>query len=308
MIISVDHGNKQVKVAHKTFPSGLVESLGVSPLGGDHIFYEGKYYSLSEKQRIPYMRDKTKDDRFFILTLFAIAYEIEANSAYSPDEIIDVQLLIGLPPAHFARQKEAFEKYFLRDDFIEFRFNDKEYTIMIDKVFSAPQALAAIMPVFEQVKTISKGIIIDIGGMTVDYIMVKKGAADASVCDSLEHGVITLYNDIKSEIYAEHDMLCEESDIDAVLKNEETALPDDVVEFIKESAKKFVSDIIDQLRERGIDMKTSTAIFAGGGSLLLKEYIEAEERIVSSLIIDSISANAKGYEVLYKHSRLNEKE
>lgn len=308
MIISVDHGNKQIKTAHKTFSSGLVESASLSPLGGDNIFFEGKYYSLSEKQRIPYMRDKTKDDRFFILTLFAIAYEIEANNAYSPDEIIDVQLLIGLPPAHFARQREAFEKYFLRDDFIEFRFNEKEYTIMIDKVFSAPQALAAIMPVFEQVKAISKGIIIDIGGMTVDYIMVKKGAADASVCDSLEHGVITLYNDIKSEIYAEHDMLCEESDIDAVLKNEETALPDEVVSYIRESAKKFVSDIIDQLRERGIDMKTSTAIFAGGGSLLLKEYIEAEDRIVSSLIIDSISANAKGYEVLYKHSKLSEKE
>lgn len=308
MIISVDHGNKQIKTAHKVFSSGLVESASLSPLGGDNVYYEGKYYSLSEKQRIPYMRDKTKDDRFFILTLFAIAYEIEANKAYSADEIIDVQLLIGLPPAHFARQREVFEKYFLRDDFIEFKFNDKEYTIMIDKVFSAPQALAAIMPVFDQVKAISKGIIIDIGGMTVDYIMVKKGAADASVCDSLEHGVITLYNDIKSAVYAEHDMLCEESDIDAVLKNEETALPDEVVGFIKESAKKFVSDIIDQLRERGIDMKTSTAIFAGGGSLLLKEYIEAEDRIVSSLIIDSISANAKGYEVLYKHSKLSEKE
>lgn len=308
MIISVDHGNKQIKTAHKVFSSGLVESASLSPLGGDNVFFDGKYYSLSEKQRIPYMRDKTKDDRFFILTLFAIAYEIEANNAYSPDEIIDVQLLIGLPPAHFARQREAFEKYFLRDDFIEFKFNEKEYTIMIDKVFAAPQALAAIMPVFEQVKAISKGIIIDIGGMTVDYIMVKKGAADASVCDSLEHGVITLYNDIKSAIYADHDMLCEESDIDAVLKNEETALPDEVTVFIKESARKFVSDIIDQLRERGIDMKTSTAIFAGGGSLLLKEYIEAEDRIVSSLIIDSISANAKGYEVLYKHSKLIEKE
>lgn len=308
MIISVDHGNKQIKTAHKTFSSGLVESLGVSPLGGDSIFFNGKYYSISEKQRIPYMRDKTKDDRFFILTLFAIAYEIEENNAYSKDEVIDVQLLIGLPPAHFARQRETFEKYFLIDDFIEFKFNDKEYTIVIDEVFSAPQALAAIMPVFEQVKTVSKGIIIDIGGMTVDYIMVKKGAADASVCDSLELGVITLYNDIKSEIYAEYDMLCEESDIDAVLRKEETTLPEEITDFIKDSAKKFIANIIDQLRERGIDMKTSTAIFAGGGSLLLKEYIEAEDRIVSSIVIDSISANAKGYEVLYRHSKLSKKE
>lgn len=266
MIISVDHGNKQIKTVHKIYPSGLVESSNVSPIGGDTLFYNGKYYAQTEK-RIPYMRDKTLDDRFFILTLFAIAYEIEANCAYSAEEIIDVQLLIGLPPAHYAKQRKKFEAYFARDEFIEFRFNDKEYSIYIDQVFVAPQALAAIMPVYNQVKEIPKGVIIDIGGMTADYIMVRKGEADASVCDSLENGVITLYNKIRSAIYA---------------------------------AKQFVSDLMDQFRERGIDLKSSTAIFAGGGSLLLKEYIRAEERIVSSIIIDSIAANAKGYKILYK--------
>ena len=101
-------------------------------------------------------------------------------------------------------------------------------------------------------------------------------------------------------VYSEYDMLCEESDIDAVLKNEQTVFSDAIINFIRDSARKFVADMIDQLRERGIDLKTSTAIFAGGGSLLLKEYIEADERIVSSIVIDSIAANAKGYEILYK--------
>lgn len=299
MIISVDHGNKQIKTVHKIFPSGLVERSNVSPIGGDTLFYNGKYYAQTEKQ-IPYMRDKTLDDRFFILSLFAIAYEIEANHVYSAEEIIDVQLLIGLPPAHYAKQRKKFEAYFARDEFIEFRFNDKDYSIYIDQVFVAPQALAAIMPVYNQVKEIPKGVIIGIGGMTADYIMVRKGEADASVCDSLENGVITLYNKIRSTIYADYDMICEESDIDAVLRHEKIVLPADIVTYIQRAAKQFVSELMDQLRERGIDLKSSTAIFAGGGSLLLKEYIQAEERIVSSIIIDSIAANAKGYEILYK--------
>lgn len=54
----------------------------------------------------------------------------------------------------------------------------------------APQALAAIVPVYNQVKEIPKGVVIDIGGMTVDYIMVRKGEADASVCDSLKNGYL----------------------------------------------------------------------------------------------------------------------
>lgn len=50
--------------------------------------------------RIPYMRDKTVDERYFILTLFAVAFEL-AGTDYRQDEIADVHLSIGLPPAHY---------------------------------------------------------------------------------------------------------------------------------------------------------------------------------------------------------------
>lgn len=68
-----------------------------------HIFTQeagGKNtYSLTGS-RIPYLRNKAVDDRFFILTFFAIAYEIKEAGAYDPDEIMDVQFAVGLPPAH----------------------------------------------------------------------------------------------------------------------------------------------------------------------------------------------------------------
>ena len=71
MIISIDHGNKQVKtIHHAPFTSGLVCSE-VRPFGGETLTYQGKYYTLTD-QRIPYRRDKTEDERFFVLTLFAI--------------------------------------------------------------------------------------------------------------------------------------------------------------------------------------------------------------------------------------------
>lgn len=40
---------------------------------------------------------------------------------------------------------------------------------------------------------------------------------DLSICDSLENGVIILYNRIRSKINADFDMLLDESDIDAIL-------------------------------------------------------------------------------------------
>ena len=305
MIVSIDHGNYNCKTSNKIFISGILESDTSSYLGGDCLHYNGKYYTLTDK-RIPYLRDKTVDDRFFVLTLFAIAYEIEHENAYSKEEIIDIQLLIGLPPAHFSNQYKKFEDYFKRDDYIDFKLNDKEYSIYIDTVVASPQAFASVMPVYNQIKDISKAIIVDIGGMTVDFIGLKKGIPDISVCDSLENGVIKLYNNITSRLSSDFDILCEESDIDAVIRHEESVFPQEAIAYILKSAKNFVSDLVDKLRERGIDLKTSKAIFTGGGSLLLREFINEEQRIGSLIIVDSISANAKGYEILYKTKKANE--
>lgn len=98
MLIAIDHGNKQIKTNHRTFTSGFCESVTPPPFGKDVLFYKGKYYTLSDK-RIPYMRDKTADERYFILTLFAIAFELKERR--HTDETCDIELAVGLPPAHF---------------------------------------------------------------------------------------------------------------------------------------------------------------------------------------------------------------
>ncbi len=74
------------------FISGLYESDTVPPLGQAILKYHGKYYSVAQK-RIPYMKDKTVDDRFFILTLFAIAYEL--RELPEKKEIYDIQIAAG---------------------------------------------------------------------------------------------------------------------------------------------------------------------------------------------------------------------
>lgn len=95
MLIAVDHGNKQIKTVHcKPFVSGLLEST-TRPFGRNILKYRDKFYSLSN-QRIPYKRDKTEDERFFVLTLFGIAEEILKWNGCE-EEIIHIQLAVGLP-------------------------------------------------------------------------------------------------------------------------------------------------------------------------------------------------------------------
>ena len=99
LIVPVDHGNQNMKTENSVFTSGLVES-DCKPVLGDYLFYKDRYYSLTE-QRIPYMRDKTQDERFFILTLFAIAIEAERQGAFYENSILQVSLPVGLPPKHY---------------------------------------------------------------------------------------------------------------------------------------------------------------------------------------------------------------
>lgn len=105
MFIAIDHGNKNMKTAHRVFTSGLSESDTRPPFGENILQYGGKYYVLSE-QRIPYLRDKTLDDRFFVLTLFAIAFELEAAGLHTSDNVVDIQLAVrsASPTFRFAVQ------------------------------------------------------------------------------------------------------------------------------------------------------------------------------------------------------------
>ena len=86
--IPLDHGNRNMKTAEEVFTSGFVES-DLKPVLGEYLEYNGKYYSLTG-ERIPYMRDKTLDDRFFILTLFGIVKELERRTQPQKDTIYQV--------------------------------------------------------------------------------------------------------------------------------------------------------------------------------------------------------------------------
>ena len=135
MLIAIDHGNKQMKTAHHTFSSGLCESDTKPPFGENVLRYKGKYYTLSD-QRIPYMRDKTKDDRFFILTLYAIAFELR-YLRYPANETVDVALAVGLPPAHYGTQYKRFEQYFINRGVTDYELDGRNYRICIHHMLPA---------------------------------------------------------------------------------------------------------------------------------------------------------------------------
>ena len=179
MLIAIDHGNKQMKTVNcPPFVSGLAES-STKPFGSNILMYRDRFYTLSN-QRIPYKRDKTEDDRFFILTLFGIAQELQAKGIYGemPQRI---RLAVGLPPAHYGAQHQAFIRYFSDRGVVKFNYRGKNHAVYIEDVRCYPQAYAAAVTMMDRLVESPKVLIVDIGGFTADYLMMRSGRADLAV-------------------------------------------------------------------------------------------------------------------------------
>lgn len=295
MLVAIDHGNYAVKTPHFSFISGLAEHTVKPPLADEVLEYEGKYWTLSGK-RLSYMRDKTRDDRYFILSLFAIAKELAAAGSNSAFEQVD--LAVGLPPEHFGMLRERFAQYFRRHGTINFVYNDRPMSIVIRNVYVYPQAYAAVIPQSGQLLKTLRVFVIDIGGFTTDVLLLRKGKPDLQFCRSLESGVITMNNDIIGKISAQHDMKIEDEHISAVLQGQETILPQDVKRTIQEAAQLHAKDILDKLRELQVDLRTNPAIFIGGGSVLFKPLLEQTSLVTQASYIEDPRANAIGYSML----------
>ena len=278
------------------------------PALGEYLHYNGRYYALAE-QRIPYMRDKTVDDRFFILTLFAVAMEAEKQMLNAQDTILQAVLPVGLPPKHYGALYRKFEDYFRGRGIQWFTYKGIPYKVEITDAAAFPQDYAAAMTVYQRIaefnKVITKAtyVAFDIGGFTLDYLLIRGGRPDLGVCDSLEKGVIKLYNDVASRINSEKDILLDDTDIDRIIRGERTDYDGEVLRIVGDMTRTFVDDILGTLRERGLDLKTSCMVFIGGGAMLLKKYLESSDKIGRSIFVEDICANAKGYGLLYQIQR-----
>lgn len=311
MIISVDHGNKSIKTPNALFTSGLIVSEGLQGFKTDYICWNNKYYTLTE-QRIAYLRDKTEDERFYVLTLFAIAKELERRKVPETLDPIDITLLVGLPPAHYEQLHSRFEQYFLRRrQIVDFEYNGKYYSIRVSKVLSYPQAFAAAVTQFGTLKAHSVAYIIDIGGFTIDVLKLRSGHPDLAVVESFEKGVITLYNGIASKCNALYARILEDCDIDEVIRNQPTVLPGEVQQLIRTMTSDFLTEFYNFLRERGVDVSTSKCVFAGGGSLLLRGMIERGNKVAfpisSRIFMPMLAAMSSSTRVRWRQMGSNKK-
>jgi len=295
MLIAIDHGNSAIKTPWFQFCSGLTEHLSKPPLAEEIIEYDGRFWTLSNT-RLPFKRDKTLNNRFFILSLFAIVKELAAVGPLKPLNTVD--LAVGLPPEHFGNLRESFARYFKELCPVHFTYNDTKLCLTIRHVFVYPQAYAAVAPQGARLAQHKSLFIVDIGGMTTDVLLLRNGKPDLQFCRSLETGIITMENQLIGKVNSLYDMTIDNEHIAAVLRGGETILPSEVQETIRTTAKQHADTILDKLRELQVDLRSNPVIFIGGGAILLREHLEKSPLVAKAEFISDTKANAMGYQAL----------
>ena len=164
----------------------------------------------------------------------------------------------------------------------------------------SPQSFSAAAATVKNLASFPRALVVDIGGFTADYVRLRNGVPDMAACDSLENGVILLYNRICAKANAELDILLEESEIDRILRGEDQDAAPEVIALAEREAQEFINDLLSGLRERMLELKSGKVIFLGGGATLLRRQIEASGKTGQAIFVEDINANAKGYEYLYR--------
>ena len=114
-IIAVDHGYGNIKTANTVTPTGI-KAYETEPIfTGNILEYNDIFYRIGEghKEFIP---DKAIDEEYYLLTLMAIARDLNVFSIQEAE----VHLAAGLPLTWIRNQREEFRSYLLQNVFVYF--------------------------------------------------------------------------------------------------------------------------------------------------------------------------------------------
>ena len=289
IIIGIDHGYGNIKTANHCFPNG-VESTNINPLlTKDILIFEDRSYQICQGHK-SFLADKEGDEDYYILTLAAIAMELNDLNLTQADIIIAA----GLPLKWAATQKDAFTAYLSRNKEVQFSFRNVDYYIRISDVLVYPQGYAAVVPFKSRLSDLN--MIADIGNGTLSSFFIGDGKVLREGMYMDLFGTQQCIERIRDTFFAQTKRKINDYTVEAVLRSGKSNIPDNDLSIIRSVAEKYVNDIFDILRAHGYDENTMLLYIVGGGGCLVKNFYKGSfDRI---RIIDDICATAKGYEYI----------
>lgn len=181
-IIAVDHGYGNIKTANTVTPTGITAYETEPIFTGNILEHNGTYYRIGEGHK-EFVPDKAMDEDYYLLTLMAVARELNVFSIHEAD----VHLAAGLPLTWIRNQREAFRSYLLQNPEVRFSFNSKDYHIRFVGCSLYPQGYPAVVNHLGDFK--GPNLLADIGNGTMNILYINNKKAQESRCWTEKFGV-----------------------------------------------------------------------------------------------------------------------
>ena len=261
------------------------------------MFFNERYFKVGEG-RLPLKDTKVEDGDYFLLTLAAIAREMDYHGLNDTE----VCIAAGLPFTRFGQEKAEFKEYLNPGD-REFQYNGKEYHIKCSDVFLYPQCYAAVADRLGKLP--GELLIVDIGSKTVDIIHARKHIPVESDFITIPSALIQCMANINNVIYRKTNRTLTEEQIQQVMMYGNAPYSDKMVQIVREELAVFAKGIEAALKEHGFDPEMTPVVYVGGGAGVMKRFGSVTGRNI--MHIEDVKANAFGYEYL-AHQQLKRKQ
>lgn len=289
IIIGVDHGYGNIKTAHRIISSGVDRIEGEAITQENILHYGNSYYSIGESH-LTFLGEKTKDQGFYILTLAAIAEELNYRGMSEANIILSA----GLPLAWTASQSKEFKRYLIQDREPEFDYKGIHYHVYISRVMIFPQGFAEINSIGN---ITGEGMIVDVGNGTMNIMRVSNGNVLEKSLVTENYGVSICVRNIQEAVSRAKGRNIDERILEGIIRSESPAGNDEITGLARRIAKEYAAEILKRLVVHGYEEEYMNLYVFGGGGCLLRNFTDISEK-KNVTFIDDLCANAKGFEFL----------
>jgi plasmid segregation protein ParM len=292
-IIGIDHGYGNIKTAGTVTPTGITAYDAEPTFAGKILVYDGIYYRIGEGHKA-FMSDKTTDNDFYILTLMAIARELNQHGITEGD----IHITAGLPLTWVKAQREDFRAYLMQNKSVQFVFNEKQYNINIIGCNIYPQGYPAIISRLDEMCGVN--MLADIGNGTMNIMYIHNKKPVESKCYTEKLGVNQCVIAAKNSVMDNFGVKIEDMVIENIIRHGTADIGQKYLDCIIGSVKSYAAEIFTALQKYEYNPELMRLYVVGGGGCIIKNFGEyVPDRVT---IISDICATAKGYEQLAYHT------
>ena len=289
VVIGLDHGFGQMKTAHTCFKTGVTAHDKEPTFKSDLLIYEGRYYTVGEEHK-EFVPDKAQDEDYYLLTLAALARELRFRGLTSAR----VWLAAGLPLTWVSEQKDSFKAYLLQKPSADFSFRGVDYHIDFAGAEVYPQGFSAVADRLNEFRGVT--MLCDIGTGTMNVMYIRNGKPIPSQCYTEKYGVQQCMIAVREKLMQKFGTTVDDSVIEDVLRFGKAEIGDKYLTAIQDCARDYAAGIMKRLREHEYNPDLMRLYVMGGGSCLIRHFVEFDPARVT--INSDIHATAKGYERL----------